>query len=198
MKSKSHIKPLTKTQKALVEANITFAKNIGKKFAGLGKTKGIPCDDLMQEALYGLCIAAQHYDNKKDTGFQTYAYMWCEKYVRLALNNEDYTIEDDAEDYENSFDSLNAARCLIDESEEEAEREAESVLKVQSVLTVLCPKEREIVCLIFGLSYSKSVKTSEPLGFKEVAARMKLTPARVHQIYEQALAKMEFHNPKND
>ena len=51
-------------------------------------------------------------------------------------------------------------------------------------MSVLNMQEKKVVRLLYG--FDGDVK-----DFREVARIMHLTPARVHQIYEKALTKME-------
>lgn len=51
-------KSLNKAQQELVVKNISFAMNMGKKYAGLGYYKGVLLEDLQQEAAMG--CALQH------------------------------------------------------------------------------------------------------------------------------------------
>lgn len=172
--------PLTKAQKELVAGHIPFAMNMGKKYAGLGRFKGVPMEDLQQEACFGLCIAAQNFNPEKGAAFQTYAHDWCFKYIMMAINNEplDAFEDKDVEDID-----------TIDDDDEQTFAE-ERALKVEALLAVLNAQEKKVVCMIYGIGTSVH-------NFKEVAVKMKLQTARVHQIYEKSLNKMEFYN-END
>ena len=167
--------PLTKAQQELVAGHIPFAMNMGKKYAGLGRFKGIPVEDLQQEACFGLCIAAQNFNPEKGAEFQTYAHDWCFKYIMMAINNEplDAFEDKDVEDID-----------TFEDDDEQAFAE-ERVKKVEAMMAVLNTQEKKVVCLIYGFG-------SEVHDFKEVALKMHIQVARVHQIYEKARTKMEF------
>jgi len=176
--------PLTKAQQELVVGHIPFAMNMGKKYAGLGRFKGIPMEDLQQEACYGLCIAAQKWSPSPQPSpkwegvdttatFQTYAYKWCLKYIMMAINGETLSTFGDEEVVD-----------IIDDDDEQAFAE-ERVKKVEAMMAVLNDKELKVVRLLYGFE-------GDSKDFKEIAVMMHIQVARVHQIYEKARTKMEF------
>jgi RNA polymerase sigma factor (sigma-70 family) len=55
---------------------------------------------------------------------------------------------------------------------------------VQSILTCLNEREREILVLRFGLDYG------EPLSLREIAARFGVSRERIRQIQVAAIAKL--------
>ncbi len=175
-KCSQEVKPLTDEQRSLVEKHYSLAMNMGKRFAGLGETKGLSREDLQQEACYGLCMAAQRYDERKGTEFQTYAYDWCYKFIMLAIEGERGTADLDVERMKEA--------CIYDEDEDEAERAEKRAMKAERLLTLLNSQERKVVCMIFGIG-------SVTHDFKEVAQKLHLQTERIHHIYESALTKME-------
>ena len=46
--------PLTADQQQLVMKHVPWAMNMGRQYAALGRLKEAPCEDLQQEACYGL------------------------------------------------------------------------------------------------------------------------------------------------
>jgi len=180
--------PLTEAQQEMVSHNIPYAMNMGKRYAALGRFKGIPVEDLQQEACFGLCIAAQRYVAPADAAvgegqaagasFRTYAYNWCLKFIMMAINDEPLdTFEDrDPADVE-----------IIDDDEEQALAE-ERAQQVEAMLAVLNPHERRVVSLLYGFE-------GESCDFRQIAAMMHIQVARVRQIYEKARTKMEFAAP---
>lgn len=171
--------PLTADQQQLVMKHVPWAMNMGRKYAALGRLKEVPCEDLQQEACYGLCKAAQRFVAGQ-ADFKTYAFLWCKKYILLALNDRPFM---DKEDVEASASGL----------PEELYR-AEIDKQVQQLLALLTDRERTIVCAVFGVG-------CQELSFGQIAEKMGLTSRRVHTLYEKAMTRMEFHafdNYKND
>lgn len=67
-----------KLQEALILHNVALAFNVAARFMQGSKS----FDELVANALYGLCYAAKKYDpnNEKKAKFSTYAYSWIYKY----------------------------------------------------------------------------------------------------------------------
>lgn len=184
------MKPLTKDQQKLVSEHIPFAMRLGKSYAALGNFVGVPVEDLQQEACFGLCIAAQGWNSSghtsraegKEAGaaatFQTFAYDFCLKYIMLAINKEEVSVI--------SLDDDEAAEIDVMDDDDETAFAVERRRKVEAMLAVLNAQEKKVVRLIYGFG-------SEVHGFKEVAQKMHIQVARVHQIYEKARTKMEFY-----
>jgi len=79
--------PLTEDQRALVAENTGLAKAVANKWAKYANDWTDP-DDLVSEALAGLCRAAQTWDPAKGAKFSTYGWCWAEQNVRRFLNEE--------------------------------------------------------------------------------------------------------------
>ena len=62
------------TQK-LVNENLSFAKNLAKKFYNKRARSYLELSDIESAAYLGLCEAASRYDQSKENKFQTYSYM---------------------------------------------------------------------------------------------------------------------------
>jgi len=177
-------KPLTKAQQELVASHVPYAMNLGKKYARLGRLKGVPMEDLQQEACYGLCIAAQHFDATKDAEFQTYAHYWCMKFIMKAIYNE--TLDTLRGTSTGSGQAIDVEDIDATDDDDEPAFAQERALKVEAMLGVLNEQEKMVVCMVYGIETSAH-------SFKEVAQEMNLQTARIHQIYEQSLNKMEFY-----
>lgn len=176
MKKTQITRPLNDAERVMVETHFSVAVKISKKYAGLGRLHGIPREDLQQEACIGLCVAAQRYDPANASeNFLSYASDWCKKWVMASI--EGTPLRED-------FDGEPAEEVLTDEEETMAQERA---LRVAEMLDRLDPRERRVVRMIYGFD-------THPLGFAEVAREMRLRPARVHQIYESAMVKMECAN----
>jgi RNA polymerase primary sigma factor len=79
-------KRLSKVRSALVERNLKFAIWAAKKIGGLSEI------DRIQEANYGLIIAAEKFDFRRARKFSTYAVWWIRATIFKALNEQDRTI----------------------------------------------------------------------------------------------------------
>ena len=173
-KRQNELKPLTDEQRRMVETNMPLAKMMSRKYAYFCKSKRIDEEDLMQEACLGLCIAAQNFDISKGAQVKTYAYNHCLRMVLMAIDSAPDIAEDDVE-------------TLQDEpiyDEDEADYEENRWQKAKAAMSVLNVSERKVVELVFGFrGPEKSVK--------EVAKIMNLQVARIRELLNKALNKME-------
>lgn len=55
------------------------------------QNKGLPWEDLRQEAMLGLIYASQHFDPERGAQFSTYAVYWIRKQILQALDREKAT-----------------------------------------------------------------------------------------------------------
>ena len=165
---------LTEEQCREVVKNLSVAKMISHKFANISKLKRIDEEDLMQEACLGLCTAVQNYDSSKGAQFKTFAYNYCLRMVLAAIDSAPDIAEDDVE-------------TLQDEpiyDDDEADYEENRSQKAKAAMSVLNVSERKVVELVFGFrGPEKSVK--------EVAKIMNLQVARIRELLNKALNKME-------
>ena len=60
---------------ALIENNVSFARNVSRKFFSQRSEMGIEFEEFYSAALLGLCDAAQRFDTSKGENFQTYSYL---------------------------------------------------------------------------------------------------------------------------
>ena len=168
---------LTDEQCREVVKNLSVAKMISHKFANISKLKRIDEEDLMQEACLGLCTAVQNFDSSKGAQFKTFAYNYCLRMVLAAIDSAPDIAEDDVE-------------TLQDEpicDEDEADYEENRSQKAKAAMSVLNVSERKVVELVFGFrGPEKSVK--------EVAKIMNLQVARIRELLNKALNKMEMVN----
>ena len=173
-KRQNELKPLTDEQRRMVETNMPLAKMMSRKYAYFCKSKRIDEDDLMQEACLGLCIAAQNFDISKGAQVKTYAYNHCLRMVLMAIDSAPDIAEDDV-------------ATLQDEpiyDEDEADYEEISSQKVKVMMAVLNASERKVVEHVFGFCGPEK-------SIKEVAIIMHVQVARIREIYNKALNKME-------
>ena len=172
-KEKAALK-LNGVQQRLVEENIPFAMNLGKSYAAVGRLKGVPVEDLQQEACIGLCAAAKKYDARQGVKFSTYAFLWCKKYILKAISDETLKCEYDTE----------VADTVEDEDDTMLAEQRKT--KVEAMMSVLDRHEKKVICLMFGFE-------GEEKTMKEVASKMRLQQTRVRQIYNKALNKLEMY-----
>ena len=165
---------LTDEQCREVVKNLSVAKMISHKFANISKLKRIDEEDLMQEACLGLCSAVQNFDSSKGAQFKTFAYNYCLRMVLAAIDSAPDIAEDDVE-------------TLQDEpicDKDEADYEEICSRKVKSMMAVLNASERKVVEHVFGFCGPEK-------SIKEVAVIMHVQVARIREIYNKALNKME-------
>ncbi len=69
-------------REALIGAHMTLARRMARERQG----RGVSLQDLEQEALVGLCVAADRFDPSKGCTFAAHAAHWIKKYVLAALD----------------------------------------------------------------------------------------------------------------
>ncbi|MFW5951976.1 MAG: sigma-70 family RNA polymerase sigma factor [Gemmatimonadota bacterium] len=72
----------------LVRANLRFAISEAKRYQG----RGLPLEDLIQEANAGLVRAAQKFDPEAGNKFITYAVWWVRQSIRKALTEQAHSV----------------------------------------------------------------------------------------------------------
>ena len=60
---------------ALIEQNLSFARNVSRKFYSQRSEMGIEFEEFYSAALLGLCDAARRFDVSKGENFQTYSFL---------------------------------------------------------------------------------------------------------------------------
>ena len=166
-KSKPPTQALTPEQQQLVLRHLPLADNLSKKYAALGRSRGIPIDDLRQEASLGLCHAALQWDHTRTATFQTYAFLWCRKMILLAISH--------GNTYTSTYSDI---PCDIgDEADTDS---TERIHQLHRRMQRLTDRQCQVISLFHGLD-------TEPMTWKQIAHVMNITPARCHQIYNQAI-----------
>ena len=80
----------TSARETLIVENMELVKKLLWRYTG----KGVPDDVLFQEGCYGLIIAVDKYDPKREVALSTYASHYIEKYIKIALReNLPYPIQ---------------------------------------------------------------------------------------------------------
>ena len=73
-----------KAREQIILNYIDFARKLANQYAD----KGVPTEDLYQEACYGLIIALNHFDPSRGIAFATFASHYILKYIKRALNEQ--------------------------------------------------------------------------------------------------------------
>jgi len=91
------------TRQELFDLNIPFAVSVTNKY----KMPSVSQDDLIQEALLGLYIAAQRYDYREDTKFISYARFWIENKLQRHIHDMGYDVRIPTSAWVNAFTKRN-------------------------------------------------------------------------------------------
>jgi RNA polymerase sigma factor (sigma-70 family) len=182
-------KGLNCEQQKLVENSLNIAIIMGKKWAPLGRKKGLTTDDLIQEACLGLCKAAAEFKGKSAAEFRKHAEDCCRYMVQRAIRQEE-TANKDIDVYKDETQAIS----MPAEDEETTERmlavHEEKFMRIDRMIAVLNGKERKVIRMLYGIE-------CEVKDFKQVAQTLGMKSACVHQIYEKAMTKLEFSNIHN-
>ena len=180
---------------------------------------GVPLEDLKQEAYYGLCLARTQFDPTQGASFKTYATFIIRRNLcsaverygcpmripkeereavkflsldrgfneeegdRMGFQLADAAWNGDMYSEANGSWDLEMRSPLLDEPDNEEDcREVEGVVK--ELLSILTPREQQVVELLCGLK-------GDPLSTSAVGKEIQVSPARVRQIFQVALKKME-------
>lgn len=201
--SLQNVKPLTKNEEhklmlryknkndlnarnKLITSNLRYASQMASEYRDMGMSY----NELIAEANDGLIKAIDKFDISQDVKLISYAKWWIRQGIETAINKrnrlpesdlpEDRTFSaaaTDGDDYEEKIDDAFAVESSGDEDKERNEF-------IENLLTVLTPREADILNLYYG-RYGEKPKTLEEIGKK-----YKLTKERVRQIMEKALLKV--------
>lgn len=177
---------------SLIENNRGIINKIVNKFY-IGKTNSIDRDDLEQEGIIGLLIAAQKYNSNRENkaNFITYAFYWIyqriNRFIRTRNTNDETSLnvpvgeEEDAEllDMVDSHD--NSMEIVEDEIYfKQLRNELEEAMISSNTLT-----EIEVLKLRYGWDI-------EPMTIKEIGEMLNIPEGKTSLIETKALRKM--HN----
>ena len=146
-------------------------------------------EDLFQEGLHGLFLAARKYDPSRGK-FSTYAYWWINKYVRNAAKDicdrRRKTVSLDASVGNDDEDGDSLLDFCADETPTAFENVArrDDWAHVAELLRGLTERERRIVELRFGLFGS----AEHPL--REIGEEMGISVQRVHILLSRILGRL--------
>jgi len=158
---------------------------------------GLPLRDLVQEGNIGLMKAAENFDPGKGK-FGTYAFWWIKAYILRAIKNNWLVHFPSRRREANRHDKQDVPSCQMVKLEEsttvpsevdhdpfEAASNNETKQRIQRMLSELAPKERQAICLRFGIGNGGKEHTLE-----EVGRSVGLTPEGVRQVINKALVRM--------
>src|SRR6185295_4545079 len=177
----------------LVEANLRFVVSYAKRYRGLG----VSCLDLIHEGNLGLIEAARRFDPARNVKFITYAVWWIRDAMMHVLADQTRAFSFPPKLFatlHNRHEDVALNEPIAGGGQDGPSRQLEDVLALDAVpiddemihqsdldelaeaLRDLDGKEREIVCLRFGLD------DDEPRTLQEIGDRLHLSRERVRQI----------------
>jgi RNA polymerase sigma factor (sigma-70 family) len=161
------------TKEHLVESHQALAAGTAKKYAN----RGLPWEDLRQEAMLGLLKAADLFREDMGAEFSTYAVYWIRKYILTALEKE--------------------KRCSLgaeDLGETDPVLPHQQISGQEAAALPAFPEdmpaqERKIMLLTFG----------RKLTLKEISAATGMSVEKVKQLRGKAFRRLKSHNsPKHN
>jgi RNA polymerase primary sigma factor len=177
----------------LILSNQPLVFFIAKKY----HVPGLPLKDLVQEGNIGLMKATENFDPSKGK-FGSFAFWWIKTHMLQAIKKNWLVHIPSWRQEANRRNKEDALLCQVVELEEsatgssggdddpfEAATRNETKQVVQGMLSELTPRERQIICLRFGIGSG-----GEDHTFEEIGRSVGLTKERVRQILNKALVKM--------
>jgi RNA polymerase primary sigma factor len=186
----------------LVEANLRFVVSYAKRYRGLG----VSFLDLIHEGNLGMMEAARRFDPTRNVKFITYAVWWIREAMMHVLAEQtrafsfppklfallynggaDVSLSDPIAPEKHDGRSRDLADVLAQDAvpaiEDEMIHQAD-LNELAAALLDLDRKEREVVCLRFGL------QDDEPRTLQEIGDRLHLSRERIRQIESRAKEKL--------
>ncbi|MFO8144256.1 MAG: sigma-70 family RNA polymerase sigma factor [Candidatus Syntrophosphaera sp.] len=150
---------------AIVNEYTPLAYGMAKKYTN----RGLSLEDLRQEALIGVMLAARHYDPGQGASFSSYAVYWIKKQLLQAIGQENLC-------------SLQAGELSQDHPAEEAPEETPPAGGISRQLPDTMPAlERRIILQSF----------EESLTLKEISRNLGISVERVKQLRGRALRRIK-------
>jgi RNA polymerase primary sigma factor len=186
----------------LVEANLRFVVSYAKRYRGFG----VSFLDLIHEGNLGMIEAARRFDPTRNVKFITYAVWWIREAMMHVLAEQtrafsfppklfsllynggaDVSLSEPVAPAKHDGPSRDLADVLAQDGvpaiEDEMIHQAD-LDELASALLDLDRKEREVVCLRFGL------QDDEPRTLQEIGDRLHLSRERIRQIESRAKEKL--------
>lgn len=166
----------------LLKEHAALIGGIAKRYAG----RGLPLEDLRQEAMLGIIDAASHFDPSQGTQFSTYATYWIKKRILAALEQESRCGASTLPASWDDLESLALIPCGIDGSAIPAADTQSANHYPPSASDIVLParmpeRERRVM----ELCYNRS------LPLKDVAVELSISVERVKQLRAKALRRLK-------
>lgn len=170
----------------LITSNLRYASKMASSYCDMG----ISYNELISVANDGLIKAIDKFDLSQDVKLISYAKWWIKQGIENELSKkgrmpesdlpEDRTFASEMGDGDDNEESVDDAFAFESYTDEEKERNE----FLENLLTVLTPREADILNLYYGRCGEK------PKTLEEIGKKYKLTKERVRQIMEKALLKV--------
>jgi len=187
-----HRTELNDQQRALVVANMKHADKIAANYA----KRGVPIEDLQQEARLALCYAAMRFDPENGCSLATFSTLYINGFLCKFIMRHGYTsylsknqrifvrvISLERLWHHDEDDDMNWEELIGGEDDDEdAEREDAAEL-LNTLMKSLTDEERELISARYGLE-------GDPVEVAEYAERMGISPSSVYRRCREILIKM--------
>jgi len=174
-------------QRMLIEHNLRLVAHVARKY----KRTGLETDDLISIGTIGLIKAVRTYSPGSGTGLSTYAARCIENEILMVLRagrkyrREVSMQEAVGTDKEgNEITLLEVLGTDAGEVEEAAQRSADAQAVRSLVSSVLDDRERQVICLRYGLD------NGVPQAQREVAQTLGISRSYVSRIEKKAVEKL--------
>lgn len=172
---------MTKDKEDLVLNNLNLVYYVVNSF----KIAAIPREDLISIGTIGLLQAAKTFDLSKNFAFSTYAITCIRNQILMVLRKvqcEKSTVSIDDEMLNPNGESFTLLEILGSEDKELRDLEDNCILL--SALNGLPNKEKQIICLRYGL-FGEFPQTQ-----KQVAKKLNISQSYLSRLEKKALAKL--------
>jgi len=178
----------------LVKCHEGLVRSIAKQYLG----RGLPWEDLLQEARIGLVKAIRGFDASRGLAFSTYATRAIHRHLYRALHYQgpvlsipDYAplhARDAVTNRAISLDSLHSTGQpvaeVIEDSSQQIEAEVLKRIETEHLLQRLRPQHRQVLELLYGMD-GQGKRT-----YREVARIVGYSAEWIRQIEKSALAEL--------
>lgn len=171
----------------LIEHNLRLVVHIIKKYYSAAKDQ----EDLISIGTIGLIKAVSTFDYRKGTRFATYASRCIENEILMHFRGKKKTAQDvyifDPIDTDKDGNALTLQDIMADEGciFETIELKMTAQKLRENILTALEQREREIICMRYGLN------SQPPLTQREAAQKLNISRSYVSRIEKRALEKLK-------
>lgn len=169
-----------KYRNIILESNLKFVFSVAKKYKGYG----VDMEDLISEGNLGLIKAIEKFDTDKDVKFISYAIFWIKAYIINYINkvqNKNYNEIVYDEPYEILEDECKLFNSEIEEHISNVEKNTK--LKVETLMSVLDDREKNILEMYFGIN-------GDEMTLDDIGEILNISKERVRQCKIVAIRKM--------